>query len=42
MNHWEAPERIKVVKLPTSAGSVTLPPLSVTVVECDCGESGAK
>jgi alpha-N-arabinofuranosidase len=36
MNHWEAPERIKVVKLPVSPGSVTLPPLSVTVVECEC------
>jgi alpha-N-arabinofuranosidase len=35
MNHWEAPERIKVVKLSSSPGNVTLPPLSVTVIECE-------
>jgi alpha-L-arabinofuranosidase len=35
MNHWAAPERIKVVKLPASPGKVTLPPLSVTAIVCD-------
>ena len=35
MNHWAAPERIQVVKLSISPGSVTLPPLSVTAIECE-------
>ncbi len=35
MNHWESPERIRVVKLPTSPRSVLLPPLSVTAIECE-------
>jgi alpha-N-arabinofuranosidase len=35
MNHWAAPERIKVVQLASSPGIVTLPPLSVTVIECE-------
>ena len=34
MNHWAAPERIRTIKLPSSPGKITLPPLSVTVIEC--------
>jgi alpha-L-arabinofuranosidase len=34
MNHWEAPDRIRIVSLPASPRDITLPPLSVTVIEC--------
>ncbi len=35
MNHWDTPERIKVVKLSSSPGKVRLPPLSVTAIEIE-------
>jgi alpha-L-arabinofuranosidase len=34
MNHWETPERIKIVELPASGETVTVPPLSATALEC--------
>jgi alpha-L-arabinofuranosidase len=34
MNHWEAPDRIRIVSLAASPGTVTLPPLSVAAIEC--------
>ncbi len=33
MNHWERPDRIRIVSLPASPGLVTLPALSVSVIE---------
>ncbi len=35
MNHWETPERIKIVELSPSARQITLPALSVTAIECE-------
>ena len=34
MNHWEAPDRIRAVKLNISQGKITLPALSVSAIEC--------
>lgn len=34
MNHWESPDRIRIVPIPVSAGRVTLPALSVTAMDC--------
>ena len=33
MNHWETPERIRIISLPAADHQVTLPPLSVTAIE---------
>jgi alpha-L-arabinofuranosidase len=32
-NHWNEPERIRIVDVPVTDGEVTLPPLSATVIE---------
>jgi hypothetical protein len=34
MNHWETPNRVKIVDLPASSQSVSLPALSATAIEC--------
>jgi hypothetical protein len=34
MNHWETPDRIKIIELAPS-DKVVLPPLSVTAIEYD-------
>jgi alpha-N-arabinofuranosidase len=34
MNHWETPNRIKIVELPLAADKIALPALSVTAIEC--------
>jgi alpha-L-arabinofuranosidase len=34
MNHWEAPERVKVVPLPWVGNRVVLPALSAAAIEC--------
>jgi alpha-L-arabinofuranosidase len=34
MNHWNQPERVKIMPVPVTANRITLPPLSATVVEC--------
>lgn len=33
-NHWQEPERVKITSLPVRNGTVELPPLSATAVEC--------
>jgi alpha-L-arabinofuranosidase len=33
-NHWNEPERVSLINLPVSEGSVALPPLSATAIEC--------
>lgn len=33
MNHWEAPERVRIVVLPITNDTVTLPPLSATAIQ---------
>jgi len=35
MNHWETPDRIRIVSLLSSSDHLTLPPLSVTAIECE-------
>ncbi len=35
MNHWETPDRIRIVGVPTSGDNVTVPPLSATAIECE-------
>ena len=35
MNHWETPERIKIIPLPLSPGKITLPALSVSAIQCE-------
>ena len=35
MNHWNAPDRVRIVTLPTAPAAVTLPPLSAVAVECE-------
>jgi alpha-L-arabinofuranosidase len=35
MNHWEAPDRIRIVGLAVSGEAVTLPPLSATAIQCE-------
>jgi alpha-N-arabinofuranosidase len=35
MNHWEAPDRIRIAALATSGNTVTVPSLSVTAVRCE-------
>ncbi len=35
MNHWTAPDRIRIRPIPVGATSVTLPPLSATAIECE-------
>lgn len=35
INHWNTPDRLKIVSVPCSQNKVTLPGLSVTAVECD-------
>jgi alpha-L-arabinofuranosidase len=42
MNHWETPNRIKIVELPLAPDKVALPPLSITAVECAVRTSGTK
>jgi alpha-N-arabinofuranosidase len=42
MNHWETPNRIKIVELPLAEGKVTLPPLSITAIECAMKASSAR
>jgi hypothetical protein len=37
-NHWNEPERIKIVDLPVTGGEVTLPPLSATVIEASASQ----
>ena len=32
-NHWQEPERVRMVRLPVTDGAVCLPPLSVTAIE---------
>lgn len=34
MNHWEAPNRIRIVALPASVDTVTVPALSAAAIEC--------
>ena len=34
VNHWGAPERVKIVELLPAANGITLPPLSATALEC--------
>ena len=34
MNHWNAPERVRIKALSVSHNSVVLPPLSATAIEC--------
>jgi alpha-L-arabinofuranosidase len=33
-NHWQEPERVKLIPLPVKDGTVALPPFSATAVEC--------
>jgi len=33
-NHWQEPERVRIVSVPVAAGAVRLPPLSATAIEC--------
>jgi alpha-L-arabinofuranosidase len=33
-NHWQEPERVRIVSLPVTDGAVPLPPLSATAIEC--------
>jgi alpha-L-arabinofuranosidase len=33
-NHWHEPDRIRIVNLPLTGGTVPLPPLSATAIEC--------
>ncbi|HEV2391572.1 MAG TPA: alpha-L-arabinofuranosidase C-terminal domain-containing protein [Verrucomicrobiae bacterium] len=35
MNHWNEPERVRIVQLMPQANSITLPPLSATALECE-------
>jgi alpha-N-arabinofuranosidase len=35
MNHWEAPDRIRIAGLPASGNTVTVPPLSASAIECE-------
>lgn len=35
MNHWNSPDRVRLVQVPTSQGNVSLPGLSATAVECE-------
>lgn len=34
MNHWSAPDRVRIVELPLSGSAVTLPGLSVAAIAC--------
>jgi hypothetical protein len=34
MNHWEAPNRIRIVELPASVDTVTMPALSAAAIQC--------
>jgi len=34
MNHWEAPDRVKIVPLPTPQGRTVVPALSTMAIEC--------
>jgi hypothetical protein len=33
-NHWQEPERVRMVSLPVTEGAVLLPPFSATAIEC--------
>jgi alpha-L-arabinofuranosidase len=33
-NHWQEPERVRMIRLPVTDGAVRLPPLSATALEC--------
>jgi alpha-L-arabinofuranosidase len=33
MNHWQAPERVKIVPVPTTGNRIILPPLSAAAIE---------
>ncbi|MGA2248046.1 MAG: alpha-L-arabinofuranosidase C-terminal domain-containing protein [Verrucomicrobiota bacterium] len=33
-NHWQEPERVKIISLPFKAGAVELPPFSATAIDC--------
>ncbi len=35
INHWQTPERLKVVPVPVSQNTVSLPRLSATAIECE-------
>jgi hypothetical protein len=35
INHWNTPERLKIVTVPSSQNKVSLPGLSATAIECD-------
>ena len=35
MNHWTAPERVKIVALPLGQNEIALPPLSATAIGCE-------
>jgi alpha-L-arabinofuranosidase len=35
MNHWEAPNRVKIVHLPAPQNQIVLPALSATAIECE-------
>jgi alpha-L-arabinofuranosidase len=35
MNHWETPDRIRIVPLPTTPDKIVLPAFSATAVECE-------
>jgi len=34
MNHWEAPDRVRIVESPSVPERIALPPLSITAIEC--------
>jgi len=40
MNHWDAPDRVRTVKLSVSGSAITLPALSASAIECGIEASG--
>ncbi|HVM49212.1 MAG TPA: hypothetical protein VMU04_14370 [Candidatus Acidoferrum sp.] len=41
MNHWEAPDRVRIVSTPPPHGHALLPALSVTAIEYRVDRAGA-
>jgi hypothetical protein len=35
MNHWEAPDRVKIISQPPLRNPLLLPALSATAIECE-------
>jgi hypothetical protein len=33
-NHWQEPERVRMIALAVTEGAVRLPPFSATAIEC--------